>query len=205
MDLFILQIAIIFVPGIIWERIDSMFALGVKPSQFDIIRRSFSFGLAAYVITYYIYLLFGRPFEFVQIKANEQFISGRLAEEIFAGSLVAFLCSIGFLYVMNYKLLHRALQAIRATRKFGDEDAWDFTFSLSSPNVQYVHFRDFDRKITYAGWVELFSETDKIRELVLRNAIVYDFHGAKLFESPRVYLARPVDNIDIEFPFREAE
>jgi hypothetical protein len=204
MDLFILQIAIIFVPGIIWERIDSMFALGIKLSQFDIIRRSFSFGLAAYVITYSIYSLLGRKFEIFELRTNEPFLSWKFSQEILAGSLVALLCSIAFLYIMNYKLVHRALQAIGATRKFGNEDAWDFTFSLSSPNVEYVHFRDFDRKITYAGWVELFSETDKIRELVLRDAIVYDFYGEKLFECPRVYVARPVDKIDIEFPYREA-
>jgi hypothetical protein len=65
-----------------------------------------------------------------------------------------------------------------------------------------VHLRDFEKKITYAGWVEIFSETEKLRELVLRDVQVYDFEGHILFETPRVYVARERGNIDLEFPYR---
>ncbi len=34
---------------------------------------------------------------------------------------------------------------------------------------------------------------------------VYDFEGKVLFETPRVYLARKADNIDIEFQYRKPE
>lgn len=65
-----------------------------------------------------------------------------------------------------------------------------------------MHFRDFEKKITYAGWVEAFSETEKQRELRLRDVIAYDFEGNVSLRTPRVYLARKIDNIDIEFPYR---
>lgn len=57
--------------------------------------------------------------------------------------------------------------------------------------VEYVHFRDFANNIVYAGWVKEFSETDKLRELVLRDVQVYDFEGNMLFETPLIYLAQP--------------
>ena len=111
-------------------------------------------------------------------------------------------CALLWLYGTNYKLLTRLLQSISATKRYGDEDVWDFTFNSGKPEVEYVHVRDFEKKITYAGWVEAFSETEKQRELRLRDVIVYDFEGNLLFETPRVYLARKMDNIDIEFPYR---
>ena len=53
--------------------------------------------------------------------------------------------------------------------------------------------------------MEAFSETEKQRELRLRDVIVYDFGGEILFDTPRVYLARKMDNIDIEFPYRSGQ
>jgi hypothetical protein len=110
-----------------------------------------------------------------------------------------------WLYASTYKLLTQLLQQIKATKRYGDEDVWDYTFNSGRPDVEYVHVRDFDKKITYAGWVEAFSESEKQRELRLRDVLVYDFEGKVLFETPRVYLARKADNIDIEFPYREPE
>jgi len=75
MDIFILQIAIIFLPGIIWERIDALFALTGTPSQLDIIRRSFVFGLVAYILTYGFYVLLGWPFYFLQIDKDRQILT----------------------------------------------------------------------------------------------------------------------------------
>jgi hypothetical protein len=40
---------------------------------------------------------------------------------------------------------------------------------------------------------------------VLRDVIVSDFEGKELFKTPRVYLARKADNVDIEFPYTVQE
>jgi hypothetical protein len=67
-----------------------------------------------------------------------------------------------------------------------------------------VHLRDFEKKPAYAGWVEVWSESEKTREIVLRDVAVSDFEGDELFRTPRVYLARKADNIDIEFPYTQS-
>lgn len=105
------------------------------------------------------------------------------------------------MYAAKGKWLTRFLQKIKATKTYGDEDVWDFTFNSSDAASEYVHVRDFDNEIVYAGWVSTFSESEKLRELVLTKVKVYDFAGTEIFETPRVYLARKPEGIHIEFPF----
>jgi len=203
LDLFFLQLAIIFIPGIIWERMDALFAQKRRPDQFDVIRRAFIFGLVSYALTYGVYEGFGWEFQFVELSRDKTFLSPLLFREIIATSLVSTACSIAYLYVANRKILYALFQKVGATKRHGDEDIWDLTFNERGASVEYVHLRDFEKGIIYTGWVIAFSDTDKIRELVLRDAVVYNFDGQILFEAPRVYVARAMDKIDIEFPYRE--
>jgi len=206
MDLFFFQLVLIFVPGIIWERIDASYGRDRATQQWDIIRRTFVFGLASYLLTfaaYWVASLYWTTlnFKLFELKKDAEFLDATSFKLIATASVVALISSVLWLYSTNRKLLTRALQKIGATKRYGDEDIWDFLFNSGRAEVEYVHFRDFDKKITYAGWVEAFSETDKLRELVLRDVIVYDFGGKRLFDTPRVYLARKGESIDIEFPY----
>jgi hypothetical protein len=206
-DIFFFQLVVIFIPGIIWERMDTQYGRERGNEQWDVIRRSFIFGLFSYVILFAICWCLSLKYgdlgiRMFQIKKDETFLDAGAFKEIFFASIVALVCSVLWLYASNYKLITRFLQFIHATKRYGDEDVWEFTFNSSRAEAEYLHLRDFDKKITYAGWVESFSESEKQRELVLRDVIVYDFQGKQLFETPRVYLARTADNIDIEFPYR---
>jgi hypothetical protein len=206
-DIFFFQLVIIFIPGIIWERVDTQYGRERSKEQWDVIRRSFIFGLFSYVILFavlwFLSLFQGDiGFWLFQIKKDESFLDADALKEVFFASLVAVICSVLWLYITNYKLLTWVLQKIHATKRYGDEDVWEFMFNSSRAEAEYVHLRDFEKKITYAGWVETFSETEKQRELILRDVVVHAFEGNVLFESPRIYLARKADDIDIEFPYR---
>jgi len=206
-DIFFFQLVIIFIPGIIWERVDTQYGRERSKEQWDVIRRSFIFGLFSYVILFavlwFLSLFQGDiGFRLFQIKKDESFLDADALKEVFFASLVAVICSVLWLYITNYKLLTWVLQKIHATKRYGDEDVWEFMFNSSRAEAEYVHLRDFEKKITYAGWVETFSETEKQRELILRDVVVHAFEGNVLFESPRIYLARKADDIDIEFPYR---
>ena len=61
-DLFIVQVAILFLPGLIWAGLDSRYALKSKPSEFQYTLRAFQFGLTTYAVTFGIFALFGWPF-----------------------------------------------------------------------------------------------------------------------------------------------
>jgi hypothetical protein len=210
MDIFFFQLVIIFIPGIIWERIDAHYGPATKPQQWDILRRTFVFGLSAYVATYCLYQLVGLAapelnFQVFHFRKDDEFLDASSVWLIFWASIVSVVCAVLWLYVSTYKLITRLLQWTRATKRYGDEDVWDYTFNSGRAEVEYIHLRDFDKKLTYAGWVEAFSETERQREIRLRDVIVYDFDSNQLFETPRMYLARKMDDIDIEFPYRTVD
>lgn len=141
-------------------------------------------------------------FQIFDFKKDASFLNVAALEEIVVASVVATLCAIIWLYVSNYKLITRLLQKAKATKRYGDEDVWDYTFNSPRAEVEYIHLRDFEKQITFPGWVEVFSETEKLRELVLRDVRVYSFDGDMLYETPRIYVARERGNIDLEFPYR---
>jgi hypothetical protein len=114
------------------------------------------------------------------------------------GTILAIL----WIYGATYKVLWNILNIIKASKRYGDEDVWDFTLNSREPVVEYAHFRDFANELVYAGWVSTFSETDKLRELVLRDVQVFNFEGEMQYEVPLIYLARTPENIHIEFPYR---
>jgi hypothetical protein len=195
--------AILLVPGLIWARLDARYALTSKPSEVEFFLRAFLFGLTSYIVTFLIFSAVGREFTIVDLVAagTQSVVTGPIFYEIVVATGVGLILAIAWIYAATYKVLPRFLQAIRATQKYGDEDVWDFTFNSSVPAVEYVHFRDFENKFVYAGWVSTYSETDKLRELVLRDVEVFDFEGNKQYGVPLLYLARKAENIHIEFPY----
>jgi hypothetical protein len=203
-DLVIVQFAIIFLPGLIWAGLDSRYARKSKPSEFEYTLRAFLFGMTSYAATFVIYAAFGRPFNLSDLSgaASTGQFTPSIFKEVVSALVVGLVLAILWLYASNYKWATRFLQKIGATKTYGDEDVWDFTFNSSVAAVEYVHFRDFANQIVYAGWVREFSETEKLRELVLRDVEIYDFDGNKLFDTPLVYLARDPENLHIEFPYR---
>jgi hypothetical protein len=202
-NLVILQFAIIFLPGLIWAGLDSRYARKSKPSEFEYILRAFLFGMTSYAVTFVIYATFGWPFNLADLSgaaATGKF-TPPIFKEVVSALVVGLVLAVLWLYASNYKWVTRFLQNIGATKTYGDEDVWDFTFNSSVAAVEYVHFRDFANNIVYAGWVKEFSETEKLRELVLRDAQIFDFDGNKLFDTPLIYLARDPENLHIEFPY----
>jgi hypothetical protein len=202
-SLLVLQIAIIFLPGIIWARLDSTYGLKSKVTDTEFLIRAFMFGMVTYAVTFVIFTLLHRPFAVVDLDEKDKglLVTAPIAWEVIWAICISFVLSVIWLYISNYKILTRFLQIIKATKTYGDEDVWDFTFNSSKAAVEYVHYRDMENEIVYSGWVNTFSETDKLRELVLRDAQVFDFDGKLLFEIPLLYLARKPDNIHLEFPY----
>jgi len=204
---FLLQLAILLIPGVIWAHLDAKFAAKTKPSQTEYFARTLMFGLASYIVTYFAYSLCGQDFvivDFTQVdKANV--ITRAIAIQIAVATVIGLCLSVVWMYCVNYKVMVRILQKIKATKHYGDEDVWDFAFNSSDPASEYVHVRDFDNKIVYAGWVNAFSETGRLRELILTKAQVFDFDGNLLYETPRVYISRKTEGVHIEFPATESD
>ena len=195
------ELALIFMPGFIWMKIHTRYGAKGEVTQFDMILNAFIFGVISYVILDGIYAARGATLEIFNIDTDaKKLIQPKVFTEIVYAMGIAIVASLLTLYAENYKLFTRLVQKIGASKRFGDEDVWDFVFNSSSQTVNYVYFRDFEQRVVYAGHVDLFSETGQLRELVLSSVTVYDFEGVEMYQLPRLYLARERDNIHIEFP-----
>ncbi|MEI6557404.1 MAG: DUF6338 family protein [Rhodospirillaceae bacterium] len=205
LDLLIVQIAIIFLPGLIWARLDVRYAQRSKPTDIEFVVRTFLFGITSYAVVFSLYGFAGWPVRLLSDFTGEQdklVVSRDIAVEIAWATATGLLLSLLWIYASTEKWLTRFLKFIRATKADGDEDVWRFTFNSERPGNDYVHFRDFESKTVSAGWVTSFSEVGGLRELVLENVEVFDFDGNRLYDNPMVYLARPPEKIHIEFPYR---
>lgn len=201
-NLFVVQIAMLLMPGIIWARLDLRYAKISKPSDFQFIISAFVFGIAAYVVTFLIYALFGYEFLLIDFGDAETHavISAKIGTEIASATLIGFALALVWVFASTHKWLSRFLQFIQATKRYGDEDVWDYTFNSTNKSVTYVNVRDFEKQLVYCGFVGAFSETGKVREIRLDDVEIFDFNGAFMFNIPRIYLARKPDDIHIEFP-----
>jgi Family of unknown function (DUF6338) len=197
------ELALIFMPGFIWMKIHTSYGAKGDSTQFDMILNTFIFGVISYAILGGIYWVFGAKLSILNVDTNSsKLLQPETFKDILLSILLSIALGIAFLYVENYKLFTRIVQKINATKTYGDEDVWDFVFNSSSSSVNFLYFRDFEQKAVYAGYVDVFSESGQLRELVLRDVIVYDFDGAEMYRMPRMYLARERENIHIEFPER---
>jgi len=206
-SIFLIQLTILLLPGVIWARIDASYGKKKNPSQFEFLLRAALFGIVSYAVTYVVFFVLHQDFIMVKLENidKETVIDAAISLQIAIATLVGFILSIVWLYFVNYKIATRFLQLIRATKTYGDEDVWDFVMNSPKAASEYVHYRDFANNIVYAGWVGVFSESEKLRELVLNEAQVFDFDGNLLFELPSVYIARGSDNMHLEFPYKASK
>jgi hypothetical protein len=195
------ELALIFIPGFIWMKIHSGYGIKGEKAQFDLILNAFIFGVLSYAFLYIIYRYKGWSLKLFELESDsKKLIQPEIFPEIIAAATIAIVGGILSLYIENYKLFTRFVQKIGATKTYGDEDVWDFVFNSPSSAVDFVHLRDFEQRVTYAGFVEAFSESGQLREMVLGEVAVYDFEGTEMYRVPRLYLARDRANIHIEFP-----
>jgi hypothetical protein len=177
-------------------KIHSRYGFKGEKTQFDLILNAFIFGVLSYAFLYIVYRYQGWDLKLFELESDsKKLIQPDVFPEIMEAMLIAVIAGVLGLYMENHKLFTRFVQKIGATKTFGDEDVWDFVFNSRSRAVNFVHFRDFEQRVTYAGFVEIFSETGRLREMVLREVIVYDFRGTEMYRVPRLYLAKDPVNV----------
>ncbi len=119
--------------------------------------------------------------------------------EIFLASGIGMLLGMFASYIHKRNLAMRFFQRIRVTKRFGDEDVWDFF--LGSPDTDgWLFVRDHKADVIYYGAITQYSETKQDRELVIENVSVHSTDGQKMYECRALYVARARDALTIELP-----
>lgn len=98
-----------------------------------------------------MYLLLGWPFTLADPSdaSDKGILTGSIFKEVTSAIVVGVILAIVWLFASNRKSDTRFLQWIGATKRYGDEDVWDFTFNssvaaASAPwSAQFEHVRVF--------------------------------------------------------------
>ncbi len=205
MDIALAQLALVFLPGILWARLDATYGTGPRVDNTTLALNSFLFGVTTYAAVYVLYRWFEADFSLSEVSNSDEYLLGKIADEILISIPTGLLLAVIWLYAIRFRVVMKFLNFIGATRRFGSEDVWSFTFNSSQKHVEYVDVRDTDRDVIYSGYVNAYSETENFRELLLVNAIVYSSEGEIITEAPHLYISMPRDKLWVEFPWKEPE
>ena len=198
----LVQLALVFLPGLIWTQLAVTYSMKEPPGPMGFLVRAFIFGHMAYAVVYLLYGLFGTEFSVLPVTDLQPlpFWNADFADELFWASVVAFVLSLIWIYCSSRRFMTRILNRMRMATTHGKGDVWDLTFS--QPDANYACIRDLDKGIVYAGWIEIYSETGKLRELLLRDASIWDKNSDAIEEVPFLYLAKTYTDVRIEFRYK---
>lgn len=129
---------------------------------------------------------------------NVSIVWGEIIIACLLGIPVAFIASV----IHTYKLINFFGRLIRVTRRFGDEDVWDFFHNLPEEvEHEWVFVRDHKTGLLYFGWIYLYSDSEKERELLMGDVDVYtNDEGEFLYKTEMLYLCRGRYELTIEIP-----
>lgn len=195
------QLALIFLPGIIWANLDASYGSSSKTDKPTLALNAFLFGISTYSVLFVGYFLFGYEFSTSAINNYNDINLSDFVDEIIWSVPVSFLLAVVWLYSVRFRWIMKILNGIGATTRFGTEDVWSFTFNSSQAHVEYIDLRDVEKGFVYSGYVNAYSEVDGIRELLLTDVIVWNDNGDEVTRAPHLYLSKSKDNIWIEFPY----
>lgn len=200
------RVLLLFFPGVICAMLVDTLTVHRERTSVQLLTHSFVLGLGSYLSlnalrggSFWIARLTGSPrplpVTFFDALTNEKL---RISwGEIALATMVGVILAIGVSAAINHRLVHEAANYLKVSRKFGDLDVWGLLFN--SPDLGWVTVRDLGYDLTYEGWVDAFSDTSASAELLLRDVRVFrSSSGTQLYETSRVYLARPSDTLVIE-------
>lgn len=88
-------------------------------------------------------------------------------------------------------------QRSHVSSRAGDEDVWEQF--LNTKRIRWVQCRDKKTGLAFYGAIKRYSDSGRIRELVLEKVKVTDSaSGAFLYEAKTIYLAREASDLTIE-------
>lgn len=201
---FLIRVIFLAVPGILSYMLFRKLAGRTKREKWEEWCQIVLFSLVIYATFSVVVWLYGL---YVGCKAEPIFFKAVLDKnvaiewsEIIIASLigvpVAFIASA----IHTYKLINLLGQRMRVTRRAGDEDVWDGFHNLpDTPEYQWVFVRDHKTELVYYGWICAYSDSEKERELLMRDVDVYtNDKGEFLYKTGMLYLCRDKYDLTIE-------
>ncbi len=201
---FAIRLIFLFLPGVISSTIYGQLRGKGKRKDFEDYLVIAVFSIVNYGLTgLFLYLLSHFGVKVEPFKAIRAIYDSNVAIDFNVGLEIALasLAGLGTAFIASYidenKHINRLGRRLKATSRFGDEDVWDYI--NRSPDIRWVYVRDHKLKLYYYGWIQVFSDPYKERELLLRQVDVYDNDtGQLLYKTDVMYLCRKKEDLTIE-------
>lgn len=193
-----LQLLLLVLPGFVWSRFARSIRTTEKVAVAEELISALIYGVITYLALYLVYMLFGQHFSLVDFGTINWRFQNTL-DEVLLALPTACILAIFMVKLQTSQFLLNWFRSKGVTNFSGDLDIWDYCFSRSHENSQYVNVRDLENDLIIQGYVTGYSERADLRELLLSNAEVYDAKGELLVENDSIYLARAPASITLEF------
>jgi len=119
--------------------------------------------------------------------------------EILFVVIIAIVIGAAFSFIFNKGYLYSLAGYLGITSRSSASDVWNDIF-MQQAESDWLTVRDHRIDLIYQGWVKYYSDTsDARKELLLMDVIVYNADGAKLYETPSLYISREHNEISLEF------
>lgn len=176
MDISELTLKLIFVliPGALASLLFEKLTFHKPWNSFKFIYHSILFGVLAYLITGWFIQIWNWVFQanWAALKIMKNIGSKEIPFiEIGNASVTGVILGLVSTAIDHYKLINRLATRIKISNKYGDINL--YSHFLNSPYTSPVYIRDLKSGLTYYGLVDFFSETEEIREILLRDVSVY--------------------------------
>ncbi|WP_026393988.1 hypothetical protein [Acetobacterium malicum] len=117
--------------------------------------------------------------------------------EIIQASLIGFLLALIISKLDDINWINKIANYFNINFKIGDQDVW--TEFIKNNSHDYLTIRDYKTGYYYTATIEVYSESEAKRELVINDVDVYDSdNGEMLYNVEKMYLSRSEDDLVFE-------
>ncbi len=207
LSLGVVFIAFLSLPGIVGAKVYRELTRKPPSKNWEDFVEVLLFALFSYLVCYPIFVIISliTGWDF-QVRVLETLTNLKETQFVFHWGEILFCCVIGLLlgfvaaFITNRKVIHKLGNLLGASKRYGDEDVWDF-FLNSKATPSWVYVKDHKLNLLYFAEIAAFSDTGRDRELILENAAVYEIGSAeKLFSRDMIYLSRESFDLTIDIP-----
>lgn len=154
------------------------------------------YGLAATISTYLPPSFHLDEDRWIELMVDDRTVSIQ-TRVVAVTAVLGVLLGLLLAFAANHSWLHRLAHLLRVSRKFADNDVWGFL--MNSGTVGWIVVRNQSKNLMYQGYVATFSTTEDPRELILRDATVFEnSSGKKLYDVRSLYLDFEKKDVAIE-------
>lgn len=202
-----LKLIILLIPGAIGTIIMNRLSIRKELNSFQFVVNSIIIGVLSYLflqllsgLIQFIYnLCYSEKLEYSLLEIWKSISDKTIIpyKEVLFSSICGIIIAFLGTFIDQNKIVNKLAQKLKVSNKYGDENL--YSYFLNADETQVIYLRSPKNNLTYHGYVNAYSETKDLSEIVLSDVSVYRYEDSELlYEVDQVYLSFPKTDIIIE-------